>query len=98
MYGTSRTGRNRPGMKECDWMYTVAMLAVVGVMMSTAFAQTGAAPPAFDVASIKLSDPTKGMLGWLVYPGGRVRIGHASLVNLIEDALDVQSYQVSGGP
>ena len=38
------------------------------------------------------------MLGWLVYPGGRVRIGHASLDNLIEDALELQSYQVSGGP
>jgi uncharacterized protein (TIGR03435 family) len=51
----------------------------------------------FEVASVKPSGP-QGMIGWLVYPGGRVVIGHSTLQMLIEYAFDVQPFQVSGGP
>lgn len=84
------TGR-MPGMR-------AGRVALGAAIVTWAALAQPSAPPAFDVVSIKPSDPTKGMLGWLVYPGGRVRIGHASLANLIEDALEVQPYQVLGGP
>jgi uncharacterized protein (TIGR03435 family) len=51
----------------------------------------------FEVASVKPSGP-RGMIGWLVYPGGRVVIGHSTLQMLIEYSFDVQPFQVSGGP
>jgi uncharacterized protein (TIGR03435 family) len=51
----------------------------------------------FEVASIKPSGP-QGFIGWHVYPGGRVVIGHSTLEMLIEYAFDVQAFQVSGGP
>src|ERR1022692_228350 len=60
------------------------------------FGQT-APPPAFEVASIKPSPPS-GHLGVLTYPGGRVRFGHSTLEMLITNALDIQKFQISGGP
>ena len=53
--------------------------------------------PSFEVASIKPSAPT-GMAGVLTYPGGRVRFGHLTLKVLMQAALDVQLFQVTGGP
>ena len=53
---------------------------------------------AFDVASIKPSDPTHGHVGVLTYPGGRVNFGHQTLESLIADAFDLQAFQISGGP
>lgn len=52
----------------------------------------------FEVASVKPSGTSRGHIGWLVYPGGRVDIGHATLEMLIECAFDVQSFQISAGP
>lgn len=51
----------------------------------------------FEVASVKPSPP-RGVIGHLVYPGGRVVIGHSTLAMLIEFAFDVELFQVSGGP
>jgi hypothetical protein len=54
--------------------------------------------PEFEVASVKPSLSPRGHIGWLVYPGGRVSISHATLRMLIECAFDVQPFQISGGP
>ena len=51
----------------------------------------------FEVATVKPSG-SRGMIGWLVYPGGRVVIGHSTLQMLIEYAFDVRPFQVSEGP
>jgi len=55
------------------------------------------ATPAFEVATIKPSPPT-GHVGPTVYPGGRVKIGHSKLSDLIYYALRVETFQISGGP
>jgi uncharacterized protein (TIGR03435 family) len=52
----------------------------------------------FEVASVKPSGSRGGHIGCLVYPGGRVMIGHSTLAMLIEFAFDVQPFQISGGP
>ena len=61
------------------------------------FSQAAAPVPAFEVASIEPSPPT-GHLGNLTYPGGRVRFGHSPLQMLIGNALNVQPFQIVGGP
>lgn len=53
--------------------------------------------PAFEVATIKPSPPT-GHVGPALYPGGRVKIGHSTLSDLIFYALRVETFQISGGP
>jgi uncharacterized protein (TIGR03435 family) len=73
------------------------LLIGVGAFSPGLMAQPAAKAPAFDVASIKPSPPT-GMLGYLTYPGGRVRCGHCTLEMLIKYAFDVQAFQISGGP
>ncbi len=52
----------------------------------------------FEVASIKPSGSSRGMIGWHVDPGGRVVIENSTLQMLIQFAFDVQPFQVSGGP
>jgi uncharacterized protein (TIGR03435 family) len=52
----------------------------------------------FEVASVKPSGSARGMIGYQVYPGGRVVMGNSTLELLIEFAFDVQPFQVSGGP
>lgn len=68
------------------------MRCLVFLIAVSVFAQ-----PAFEVASIKPSPPA-GMLGYLTYPGGRVRCGHCTLEMLITYAFDIQQFQISGGP
>jgi uncharacterized protein (TIGR03435 family) len=53
--------------------------------------------PSFEVASIKPSNPTKGIVGAYTYPGGRIFLGHATLERLISYAFDIQSFQIRGG-
>jgi uncharacterized protein (TIGR03435 family) len=60
-----------------------------------------ASNPAFEVVSIKPSNPQSGRMevnGFYTYPGGRV-VGHGcTLEYLIELTFDIQPYQLSGGP
>lgn len=51
--------------------------------------------PRFDVATIKPSG-SGGLVGLYTYPGGKLYAGHATLVNLIEDAFALPSFQVRG--
>lgn len=69
-----------------------------GTLGQTSTREGAPGRPAFEVASIKLSDPAKGLVGVFTYPGGRVFFGHMTLQFLICVAMKLQDYQVSGGP
>jgi uncharacterized protein (TIGR03435 family) len=62
--------------------------------------QTDAAKlPAFEVATIKPTNPNAGAwVGFYSRPGGRVLLGYASVKMMMYYAFDVQQYQISGGP
>src|ERR1700684_129579 len=55
------------------------------------------AQPAFEVASIK-SWTSLELGGVHVYPGGRVEFRGCTLQYLIQQAVNVRAFQVSGGP
>jgi uncharacterized protein (TIGR03435 family) len=73
------------------------VIGVAALVPAELFPQPATNTRAFEVASIRPSPPT-GHLGYLTYPGGRVHFGHSTLEMLIENALDVQSFQIDGGP
>jgi len=53
----------------------------------------------FEVASVRPSPPNqREMNGLYTYPGGEVRCNGCALEYLIMNALDVQQFQISGGP
>lgn len=58
---------------------------------------SGSALPAFEVASVKPAT-TRELGGVYTYPGGRVAFRGCTLHYLIEQAFNVQPFQVSGGP
>ncbi len=54
---------------------------------------------AFEVVSIKPANPDgHGKVGFYAYPSDRILIGNATVVMLIEYALNLQSFQINGGP
>jgi uncharacterized protein (TIGR03435 family) len=55
------------------------------------------AQPAFEVASIKLGT-TNEVGGVYTYPGGRVGFRGCTVDQLIQQAFNIQKFQVSGGP
>jgi uncharacterized protein (TIGR03435 family) len=57
-----------------------------------------AAPPAFEVATVRASGPKSRMVGVLTYPGGRILAQNRTLVQLTEEAFNLQAFQISGGP
>lgn len=79
----------------------ISACVVIGAVAFAAgglFGQTEAGPPAFEVASVKPSNPQGGPTGLFTYPGGRIVASNCLLEYLIEQAFDVRSFQVSGGP
>jgi uncharacterized protein (TIGR03435 family) len=71
-------------------------LAVLGIR--GLFAQPAPDPPAFEVASVKPSDPHQRFLEMLTWPGGRITVTMYTLKQLMEEAFSVQPFQISGGP
>lgn len=62
-----------------------------------ALAQT----PAFEVVSVKPSDPDRDSrfgIGFYTYPGGRIRATNYTLRQLIHDAYNLEMHQIVGGP
>lgn len=57
-----------------------------------------ASPPAFEVASVKLSTPQERIIALSTYPGGRITATNYTLEMLMEEAYSVQNFQISGGP
>jgi len=54
--------------------------------------------PAFEVASVKPGSPQNHFISFGNYPGGRISVTLFTLKMLIQEALDVQYFQVTGGP
>lgn len=74
----------------------LAGTSVVFLTSYSVFCQS-AAPPTFEVASVKPS--TSGEMGGVyTYPGGRVAFRGCTLQYLIEQAFYIQPFQISGGP
>ena len=73
--------------------FGTAFLASCGL-----YGQPAASPPAFEVASVKLSTPQERMIALSTYPGGRITATNYTLEMLMEEAYSVQNFQISGGP
>jgi uncharacterized protein (TIGR03435 family) len=55
--------------------------------------------PAFEVATIKPINPNaNNIVGFYSYPGGRVKVGYATVQMLMYYAFNIQEFQISGGP
>jgi uncharacterized protein (TIGR03435 family) len=91
-------GQSRPPARAelGSGVLTAAILIVVAAY--GVFGQS-AAPPAFQVASVKRNTDTafRGM-GVRAQPGGRLTTQNAPLMMLIQNAYSVQAFQVVGGP
>ena len=75
-------------------MYAVFTAAAVSL-----FGQPAPDRPTFEVASVKLSNPeARAPIGLFTYPGGRIVASGCPLEYLIEQAFDVPSFRVTGGP
>jgi uncharacterized protein (TIGR03435 family) len=69
------------------------------VCAANLFSQTLPSPPAFEVASVKPASPVGGRMeinGFYTYPGGRIVCHGCTLEYLLENAFDVQAFQLSG--
>jgi len=58
----------------------------------------GSAQDAFEVASVKPSDPKEEYVQWLTYPGGRIVVANYTLTMLIEEAYGMSLYRIGRGP
>jgi len=74
------------------------LLIAFAAIAPPSFGQTPASPPAFEVASVRPANPQTRVIGIFTYPGGRIRVGLFTLEQLIEEAFDIQPWQVAGGP
>jgi uncharacterized protein (TIGR03435 family) len=60
----------------------------------------GQAPPKpeFEVATVKPTDLNTGPFGMFTHPGGRLTITQLTLKTIIQEAYELNRFQVSGGP
>lgn len=80
-------------------------LSKIAVILTASFlaawtlrAQSGTHPLAFEVVSIRPSDPVTSIGAMLSYPGGEIRCGVCSLKILVEAAFDVEAFQIANLP
>lgn len=90
--------------------YRTLIAALIFITATTLLGQTAAPSeklpadeatklPAFDVATIKPINPNaSSMVGFLSYPGGRVKVGYATVHMLMYYAFNIQEFQIAGGP
>ena len=79
---------------EIKLMVRRALVATLVAIASSALI----AQETFEVASIKPSDPNERRIGIGVRPGGMVNMTGVTLKLLIQQAYNVQDFQVSGAP
>ena len=65
-------------------------------LASLLFGQAADIAPAFEVGTVKPSGPNDRVIGLYTYPGGRVTATNYTLKMLVEEAFDLQTFQVSG--
>jgi bla regulator protein BlaR1 len=76
----------------------VTLTAVIGIMnLVPGRAQSSAARPEFEVASVRPSAGSDGRIFVQLLPGGGLRISGATLNFLLTLAYEVRSFQISGG-
>ena len=82
-----------------------AAAILVCMSFSSSSAQNAPSPqlrshlPEFEVAAVKLSDPqTETNIGVSTYPGGRVSASYCTLSMLLQEAFNIQAFQIEGGP
>jgi uncharacterized protein (TIGR03435 family) len=68
------------------------------VSIAALFLGAATAQEAFEVASVKPTNPDEPRVVWLTYPGGRVVITNYTLTLLIEAAYGSSIYRIEGGP
>ncbi len=68
------------------------------VLISLAFLSQAFAQQSFEVASIKVFDPSAGRSGFRLSPGGRLNATGVTLQQMVVEAYGVKRYQMSGGP
>jgi uncharacterized protein (TIGR03435 family) len=71
----------------------IAVIALPGLS-----AQPAPDLPSFEVASVKPTSPQQRILAIYTWPGGRITVTMYTLQQLMEEAFDVRSFQISGGP
>ncbi len=76
-----------------------AVIGIAWFASATLFSQE-ANSPAFEVASVKPSGPNESPMGRgiFTFPGGRIIANKCTLAKLIQDAFDIQPFQLAGGP
>jgi len=76
------------------------ILSLALLVPSALFGQPLDSAPTFEVVSIKPATTTAPGLGigLFTFPGGRVRASYCPLDYLMEQAFDIQPFQISGGP
>jgi len=94
----ARGARNRARSRLLAGSFLTALIAITVAFSSAprwiAFAQQ----PAFEVASIKQTDPNDERESILSGPGGRFTTKGVTLKELISEAYDLRDHQISGGP
>jgi len=71
----------------------------LAAIASTLSGQQGDSAPKFDVVSVKPSDPNRNYsIGLFTYPGGRVEATYVPVDYLIQQAFDIQPFQITGEP
>lgn len=70
-------------------------MLVLAALLSVAPAQD---LPQFETATVKPPGPKDRFIALFNYPGGRIQITNYSLEQLLEEALRVQPFQISGAP
>jgi uncharacterized protein (TIGR03435 family) len=76
------------------------LVYLVALSQLAALAQAGS-EPSFEVASVKPMTPeeeSRQPIGLFTYPGGRIRATNYTLRMLIQDAFNIESYRILGGP
>jgi uncharacterized protein (TIGR03435 family) len=73
-------------------------ITAAGLAVCAACAAFGQERAAFEVASVKPSNPQVRSIGLSAWPGGRITITEYTLKQLIHEAYGVQPFQISGGP
>jgi uncharacterized protein (TIGR03435 family) len=54
--------------------------------------------PAFEVASLKPTDPKERIIGMFVWPGGRITATNYTLIMFLHDAYGLEDFQIAGSP
>ncbi len=82
-------------------IFTLVFIAVAGLAPRHAFAQETGGGPTFEVATVKPADlmaRDRLGIGLFTYPGGRIVANKCPLDYLIEQAFDLQRFQIAGAP